>query len=264
MSDTSREAPLQITSRQHVFARSGLKRFAGDHNRLDVWDLESGRRTREGPNAQRFVIHRGWDQRTEAKVMSDIEQRFGIVARRIVKGPAGPLDDAAHATVSEMFSLWRIRFHRANAPLPDLPIGGIVKPERVVSLEVMDQGEHYGIISMMASGLVPGRMMAGPLIRAALDRQAEALAGKRWGVVRAGEGEFVLPDTFGDLLVMPLSPKVCLIADEDDLVANVSGVEQLNRAAHGSARRYLAGRDLAQCLGLPIADRKSRCAVQRY
>lgn len=65
----------------------------------------------------------------------------------------------------------------------------------------MDQAEHYGIVAMTPDGKVPGRMMAGPLIQLALGRQAAAMAGKRWGIMRAAAGEFVLPDTFGDFMV---------------------------------------------------------------
>ena len=89
--------------------------------------------------------------------------------------------------------------------------------------------------------------MAGPLMLLALDRQEEALAGKRWGIIRAKEGEFVLPDSFGDFMIMPLSPTCCLVADEDDGSVGEEGVSQINGLAKAQASIYLAARDLTRC-----------------
>lgn len=97
---------------------------------------------------------------------------------------------------------------------------------------------------------MPGRMVAGPLMQLALDRQAIAMAGKRWGVVRAKEGEFVLPDTFGDYMVLPLSPTCYLIADENDGTVGMQGVSHLNAVAKANATIYLAARDLTACPGI--------------
>ncbi len=180
--------------------------------------------------------------------MSGIERQFGIVTKDILCGAAAKLDSAAHSAVSEMYSLWRIRHHRAQNPLADLRI--CAASERSVSTKAMDEGEHYGIITITADGKVPGRMIAGPLVQLALDRQAEAMADKRWGLVRAREGEFALPDTFGDYMVMPLSPSCYLIADEDDGTVGIEGVSQLNSVARATAITYIAARDLASCPGL--------------
>lgn len=76
------------------------------------------------------------------------------------------------------------------------------------------------------------------------------MSGKRWGIVCAREGEFVLPDTFGDYIIMPLSPTYCLVADEDDGSLSMEGVAHLNAEAKACARRYLAARDFAACPGI--------------
>lgn len=242
------QAPRQITTRQHVYSRSGLRRFAGPSGRLHVVNMQTGTKGWYGPDSALFVVDRAWDQRSENRTMSGIERQFGIVAKRILHG--GPvLDASAHAAISKMYSLWRIRHHRACNPLPDTPLNGVL-PGKGTADAAMDQLEHYGIVTMTPDGKVPGRMMAGPLIQLALDRQAAAMAGKRWGIVRAAEGEFVLPDTFGDYMVMPLSPTCCLVADQDDGVAPVEGVAHANAVAKANATAYLAARDLAACPGI--------------
>lgn len=242
---------LQITTKQHIFPRSGLRRFAGEMSRLQVMDLQTGSVSLEGLDAPRFVAIRAWDQRTEVRVMGAIERTFGMIAKSIIRGGASSnqLDQASHEAISSMYSLWRVRHHRACSPLPDMPLN-IVRPERVVSSDAMDQGEHYGIISMTEDGCVPGRMMAGPLLHLALDRQAKAFAGKRWGIIRALEGEFALPDSFGDYMIMPLSPTCCLIADEKDAMASLDGVAHLNEAAKACAKAYVVARRIADCPGL--------------
>jgi hypothetical protein len=241
----------QITSRQHVFARSGLKRFVGKWQKLQVLHLATGKVTLHGPDADLFVAIRAWDQRSEARTMGEIERKFGLIAKRIVVGeiPSAKLDKASHQAISSMYSLWRIRHHRACNPLPNLRLN-MVSPERAMSQDAMDDGEHHGIIGITPDGLVPGRIMAGPLLQLALDRQASAMSGKRWGIIRAREGEFALPDTFGDYMIMPLSPTCCLIADEGDSSAGLQGVMHLNELARLNANTYIAARNLANCPGL--------------
>lgn len=239
----------QITSRQHVFPKSGLVRFVGEDKKLEVLLLASEERQRYSPNAAPFVVNRCWDQRTEAEIMSPIERNFGIVSTRVLRTKITTLDAADHAVVTKMFSLWRVRNYFANKPLPDFTVAG-VRPERVLSNNEMDECEHFGIISMRSDGSIPGRMMAGPLLQLKLDQQVASMAGMRWGIINAANGEFLLPDGFGDLMVMPLSPKCCFVADHVDAVAPRSVVAEINSLAKVSAKTYLAARDLSACPGL--------------
>lgn len=241
----------QITTRQHVLARSVLRRFLGIGGRLQVLDLGSGAVGRHGLDAEPFVVNRGWDQRSEASTMGAIERSFGMVAKAVLRDGVLPNKAGVQEAVSAMYSLWRIRHHRAMNPLPDVKLN-MVRTERSVSDDVSDQGEHFGIITLTSDGRLPGRMQAGPLIQLALDRQAKVMSGKRWGIVLAREGEFVLPDTFGDYMIMPLSPTHCLVADEDDGSLNMEGVMHLNAKARACAQRYLAARDFAACPGIDM------------
>lgn len=239
--------PLQITKRQHIFPRSGLLRFS-ERGRLQTLNVVTGKIQWLTPYAAPFVVTRGWDQRSESAIMSPIERSFGIIAKRILGGGAITLDIAAHSVISDMYSLWRIRLHRAKNPLPPLPLG--MRMERSVSEDAMDQGEHYGIITPTFDGKIPGRMIAGPLLQLALDRQAKIMSGKRWGIVRSKEGEFVLPDCFGDFMVMPLSPNCCLIADNDDVTVGIEVVSKLNAVAKANSTTYLVARDFSVCPGI--------------
>ena len=93
-------------------------------------------------------------------------------------------------------------------------------------------------------------MIAGPLIQLDFARQEVVLAWKRWGIIHANEGEFILPDSFGVFLIMPLSPTSCLVADEDVGAVSLEVVTQIYGLAMTKATIFLAARDLANCSGL--------------
>jgi hypothetical protein len=240
--------PSQITSRQHVIPRSVLRRFARRGGQLEVVELKTGHIRSCGPDADLFVANRLWDQRSEGRLMGQIEQRFGLTAARVERA-VGPLRVADHEAITRMFSLWKVRTHFARNPVPDTRLK-MVRPERAVSPGAMDEGEHVGLITMHADGTIPGRMIAGPLLQFGLDRQIASMPSKRWGIVRAGNGEFVLPDSFGDFMVMPLSPTCSFIADHDDDVLELEAVSKLNAVAKASSTIYLAARSLSHCPGV--------------
>ncbi|HSC81452.1 MAG TPA: hypothetical protein VLC08_13935 [Chitinolyticbacter sp.] len=239
----------QITKGQHVIADSHLRRFSGVNGQLEVLDLSTLRIARRSPKHAVFKVHRHWDQRSESGVMHDIERRFGIIATEVLLNSATVLDEAGHQTISQMFALWRARTHLAYEPIADQRLARVA-PERNVSADQMDQLEHYGVIVADSTGIVAGRMLAGPAVMQMLDSQACNLAGKRWGVVRADAGEFVLPDTFGGNLVLPISPTYCFVAGSPDGVIERDVVGELNALAKKSARKYIAARSLAACPGL--------------
>ncbi|HSD38665.1 MAG TPA: DUF4238 domain-containing protein [Rhodocyclaceae bacterium] len=246
---TTRLPTKQITKNQHVIAKSLLKRFSGANGQLEVLDLSALCIARRPPKHAVFTVNRHWDQRSEARTMQDIESRFGTIVARVLHGSATVESEACHQTISEMFALWRARTHLAHEPIADQRLAGVA-PERAVSADQIDQLEQYGVIVADSTGLVAGRMIAGPLIMRMLDFHACDLAGKRWGVVRADAGEFVLPDTFDGNLVLPISPTCCFIADNPDGVIEREVVGELNALAQKSARKFLVARSFTACPGL--------------
>lgn len=164
-----------------------------------------------------------------------------------------------------MLSLWRIRSHRAHNPLPDVRIVNRKRAisdqviERAVPTDAIDRGEHVGIITPDENGLILGRLMAGPLIQLALDREFDSLKGVRWGIVwaRSGDGEYSLPDSFGSHLIMPLSPVCCLVGNEDHGTVGQDGITQINRIAQANSVKYLAARDFDACPGTVLPTQKA-------
>ncbi|TXI85541.1 MAG: hypothetical protein E6Q40_07630 [Cupriavidus sp.] len=239
----------QITNRQHFIARSVLKRFAGNGGKVQVLEFATGETANCGPDDDRFVVRRHWDQRSESRVMQDIERRFGSIAASVLRGKALRSDRAFHTTISEMYALWRPRFELAVRPMPDmqLAVSGV---EREVAPAMRDQLEHHGVIVPDAAGRIAGRSLAGVSLMRMLDMHAIQMTLTKWAVVRAHEGEFVLPDTFGQFLVLPLAPTYCFIADNENGVIDRDTVADLNALAKRSAHRFIVARDIAACPGI--------------
>lgn len=102
--------PKQITTLQHVYPGSGLRRFAAQDGKLQVLDVRTKEIRRLGPNADIFVSNRAWDQRSEhGKIVASIEREFGILASHILGDRVRTMDTKAFEAISRMYCLRRIR-----------------------------------------------------------------------------------------------------------------------------------------------------------
>jgi hypothetical protein len=73
------------------------------------------------------------------------------------------------------------------------------------------------------------------------------MAGKRWGILRSSEAEFLVPDNFSSYSVLPLSPAIALVEGHADGEIDFRQVADINgMAVHGS-RRYYFARDMSRC-----------------
>ncbi|WP_158677535.1 hypothetical protein [Chromobacterium vaccinii] len=237
----------QITTKQHICPKSVLRRFMSN-GKIQVLNVKTGVVEYLGLDADPFIAHRAWDQYSEhGEKYARIERQFGIIADKILKGKVKTLEPLAHSIISSMYGLWRIRQHRAANPIPDKFVGC---PERSVSNETMDQGEHYRIITLNPNGEIPGRMLAGPQMQLDLERFEDEMTDKRWGIIHASQGEFVLPNSFGPYNIMPISPQYSLIANEENAEATLESVTHYNTTAKENTTLFLAARDLARCPGI--------------
>lgn len=219
-----------------------------NNGKIQVLNVKNGTVGYLGLNADHFIAHRVWDQYSEqGEKYARIERQFGIIATNILTAKVKTLEPLEHSIISSMYSLWRIRQHRAANPIPDRFIGD---PERSVSNETMDQGEHYRIITLNQNGEIPGRMLAGPQMQLDLERFEDEMTDKRWGIIHASQGEFVLPNSFGPYNIMPISPEYSLIANEENAEATLKAVTHYNTTAKENATLFLAARDLARCPGI--------------
>lgn len=254
---TTNAPRLQVTSAQHIFPRSCLRHFAGRGGKLQVRLLRTGLVEHHGPYSHRFTATRAWDQRTEAKVMQQIETEFGRVIAPIRKGHAHALLLEQHKAVAALYALWMLRAHRASAPIPDIQLNGFWGPIAHRTAADIDEMEAHGIITIKPGGTVVGRQMAGPQLQLDLDRACLELADIKWGVLRAAEGagEFCIPDTPGRVLYLPITPSIALAGGWADGMVDRQAVLSFNTAAVRHARDFVAARDLAACPWLAAIER---------
>jgi hypothetical protein len=175
-----------------------------------------------------FCARRAWDQRSEAGYMRHIEDRFQALADRIVDGNRS-LSEPDCKVVTQFYALWRHRAIQRDTREADAPIRGLL-PENL-SEDQREIIERNGYIVVDAVGAIPGRMMGGLRIQSGIGQLVSQLSGTRWGVAEASQGEFLVPDQFGQFLAVPLNPRLCLIAGTEDRTVLLDDVRLINRLA---------------------------------
>jgi hypothetical protein len=68
-----------------------------------------------------------------------------------------------------------------------------------------------------------------------------------WGIVEAIDGEFLVPDDPGRTPIVPVAPKLCLVAARSDEALSRQEVVALNQIAIGSSRHYLVAHNFSEC-----------------
>ena len=195
------------------------------------------------PNNPIFCAYRAWDERAEKGYMKGIEDRFQSVAREITTGRKF-LEPTQSNVVSQFYALCRLRSQHRVTPMADQPVPGLT-PE-VLTLDQEENLEKNGYIYANGTG-IPGRMMAGLLIQRWIDYFQHQLHDKRWGIILALRGEFVVPDQFGETPIVPVTPKIALVANWADSSEDENTVRILNRQLISAVKHYIAARNFAGC-----------------
>jgi hypothetical protein len=240
---TQKGNPRGLTTKQHVFPRQSIQRFANASGFVAVRLLAQGKTVPLQPDDPLFCARRAWDQRAERGYMRKIENAFEPVAARVAGGGAA-LNPAECALATEFSALWRRRFHHRGATQPDLRGGVKGDP---LTLDQRECLEMNGYSFVGADDAMPGRMFTGLRIQLEIGRLTPLMDGHGWGVARAADGEFLLPDNFGNHAIIPVSPKAFLIWGSPDASFGLAQVADLNRFARSSSVDYLAARDFAAC-----------------
>lgn len=198
------------------------------------------------PGDSYFCARRLWDQKAEAVFMKAIEDRYQDVARDIVSGAITALDATMNMDVTDMYLLWTLRHERYLNPIPEAQLN-FVAPEREMSVDTQEILEANGYLFAAPDNTIPSRFMTGLRFVIEMRRERERMAGKRWGILRSYEAEFLVPDNFSAYSVLPLSPTVALVEGHADQQIGFRQVADINgQALHGSHRYYFA-RDITRC-----------------
>lgn len=249
VSHMSQANPHQLTKKQHVFPEASLKRFLNDRGFVHVaWlDGKSGYRP---PGNQMFLSGRAWEQRSEVS-SHKVEADFQNLATKISGNTVNSLNAEQSKTAAEMASIWLSRWYLKNNPSPDIKLD--MAPPEVMNKcipmgfdshdDYRDAAEKAGLVAEGSDGSIPGRLQSWPRFRRQKAQLRKQLDGLSWGIVRALEAEFIVPDVSLDG-ILPISPTVLLIAGKTDLTASRDDVCELNRRMKAGSREWFFARDL--------------------
>lgn len=238
--------PHKLTIDQHVFPKACISRFTGESGTVQVRRMGEELDLWFKPGNSYFCARRLWDQKAEAGFMKEIEDRYQDVAGNIVNGAITTLDAAMNAAVTDLYLLWTLRHHRYLNPLPDITMS-MVEPEREMSIDSQEILEANGYMFAPSGNTIPSRFMTGMRFVSEMDRERRSMAGKRWGIVRSSEAEFLVPDNFSACSVLPLAPTIALVEGHRDQQIGFKQVADINGQAVRGCSRYYFARSIARC-----------------
>lgn len=242
---TRRGNPNQLTCKQHVFPARSIERFAGEDGRVSVHDLRTGRDWRPKPRDNLFCARRAWDQRAETGYMKGIEDGFQTVADAVIKGQTSLSTPEQKQAVEAMFALWYMRGRYRELAAQEIKLNGIAGD--CLTKEQEENLEVKGYLFARSGGQMPARQLNGLWLQRRIDGFRSDLSSiDRWGVIAPESGEFIVADVPSHG-IMPLTPKLALVASSPDGMISVENLALINRASMADSQQYFFARDLSEC-----------------
>lgn len=237
--------PHRLTVKQHVFPSASIKRYATTEGTVQVYSKRLGKVLSIYPKNSFFCVNRVWDQKSENGIGKSIEDAFQALADRVVDGSVKRIGIFEKIVVEEYLSLWRSRHDLRHSGLPDYMVNGVSGDSLTLDQQEILEKNHTMFIS--EDGKFLGRFMAGPKILIQMDYFREQVKNVQWGIARARSGEFLVPDCFGPMMIVPISPNIALIADLDSQSLTADEVALVNRNAVLHCTDYYFSRALSCC-----------------
>jgi hypothetical protein len=198
------------------------------------------------PDAAFFCAMRVWDHGAESGFMKEIEDKFQAVADQVIAMRQSLADDQ-HAIVTDFFALWSARAHAKANPIADRPIPGILGKQAQYTPDDQEILEKNNIGYINEDLTLPGRMLASGVIRISIMTYKKQHHAQRWDIVQSPTSEFIVPDQFGEMAIVPVTPRLCLVAGCGDIQGSEQQVRDQNRIALAVAQEYIVARSFAAC-----------------
>ena len=240
--------PEQLTNRQHVFPAASIKRFADSSGLVSLAHCATKKQFKAKPEDDVFCAFCVWDYRAESGYMLHIENQFQALAGEILTNKIVSLNADQSEIVTRFWALWSLRTELRDAPEPDRPVHRVAG--ELLTNRQRDGVESLGSSFVLRSGgsdKLPGRFSAGMLIQMGIDMRSHPLQGRRWGIVRARVGEFLVPDSPASVLAVPLTPEISLHFESENCLIPESEVAKANRCTRELAKHYYFARNFSAC-----------------
>ncbi|UVK92876.1 hypothetical protein LOY49_22035 [Pseudomonas atacamensis] len=236
--------PHRLTVDQHVFPKAGIQRFTNSDGIVEVFVKKLGRVIPLKPNNAIFCAKRVWDQKTEVGVGKNIEDRFQALARAIENGSVITIGIFEKRIVEEFFSLWRTRHKFKIEGLADVSLRGITGSSLTKDQQEILESNHTLYV---VDGVMKGRLLASLHIFGYQNQFLQEIQSIQWGIARSYSDEFIVPDSFDDMMIVPVSPRIAIVADLPDSILTRDQVAAINQEAIARASDYCFARRLAVC-----------------
>lgn len=235
-----------MTVKQHVFPAGSISRFVGDDRCVSVYIIKKQEEKHFKRDDEVFCRLRAWDQLAESGWMKQIEDKYQILADAVLAGSIHTITEKEEPIITNMYALWNIRADEREDPFDDQKTGA---PD--VSRHLTKDEEEYlerNHITFVRPDLsIPGRHLLGIQMRLNLFKVAKQMNDARWGILRASDGEFIVPDNFSNARILPLSPTICFSSPSSDAVIGAREVAEINSLAVTSSKWYYFARELSKC-----------------
>jgi len=236
--------PHSLVINQHIFPKRSIERFCERVGSVDLLILTSKKRLQLKPENPIFCVHRSWDERAEKGYGKRIEDKFQSVLEEVLQGTSLNADYVSQV-LTDFYCLWQIRHYWSKLSIEDKDIG--VKPEFSLEVDEQESLEKAHISYLKGNGNIPSRLWRGLRMQQNLDDAIEKMSGIKWGMLTASEGEFLVPDNFSEITIVPVNPNLCFAAGYDSQTIGLSKVSYINSLAVSSADRYIFARDFTKC-----------------
>ena len=239
---TQRGNPHKLTINQHVFPAASIERFTQKDGLVSVYLREQQKTLRLFPRDVIFCAKRIWNQTAEQGFMRKIEGSFQVLAERILNGTLnfGPTENR---TISHFYSLCRLRAESRQFRSPDIQIKGVL-PGKTLNKNEEENLEKNGYIFSRGTTM-PGRQIEGIRIHVLLSRMCAQ--DTTWAAVYSKTIEFIVPDSFCEIGIVPLSPNCCLVANVESGEISSDNAIEINRIAIDKSSKYYFAKDFAKC-----------------
>lgn len=241
---TQKGNPHKLTINQHVFPRKSIDRFSDESGLVQLFRKEGAKVISSSSTNSLFCAKRVWDQSTESGIGKNIEDRFQALAQSILAGSTKVIGCLEKTVVEDFFSLWRTRQKFRAEGLEDFKLEGIRGNSLTKDQQEILERQH---VMFSRDGVMPGRFVARIHVFGYMNTFRQDVQHMQWGIVRAGEGEFIVPDCFQDMMIVPVSPKLLIMAEEPNSTLTRSEVAITNQTAIELSTVYYFARKLASC-----------------
>lgn len=259
--------PNQLTINQHVFPARSILRFM-DRKRVEVMEKRENRKIPRKPDDALFIAKRLWDHHSEHGFMHDIEALYQQVADKIISGHR-ILTDKENRAITDFYSLWNLRQREKSSATIYDQFPEFKGKKIVVDKDRQERHEKRGVTYWNEKGEIPNRVLTGNSLWQQVLLERKRNAGSTWGIFegKTDEADFLVPDRLSFHTVVPVSPKICLVANQKNRLVDFVFVARMNGLALDNSENFYFAKKLENCpilLGATLRDDLTRMGLLKY